>query len=340
MDRPARVATLGAPASLVDALRALPSRPEVRVWPSLYADLQSLTGFRPEVLFAAVGSDPAEDAGAMRCLQAVLPGVTTVLAGQAADEVRLQPLAQRSGSLLLLLPPAPGALAAVLEAALHGSNRPREDAFLDLARGIADEINNPLLFIAGYLQLLRSTLAASDQSRLDQLDAAAAGIQRLQATVDRVQLVARAASGRLQLQPVDCRSILQQALPPSAGLAWREELDGGGAVVHGDAELLGAAITAFVQVAQELRLLEPGVELELARTPGSLRLRLLARGRDFAGFRLPRTFEPYYINRVLRGGSHGLALFLAQTVVHAHGGQATARRQPDGSIAVDLLLPA
>jgi hypothetical protein len=28
-----------------------------------------------------------------------------------------------------------------------------------------------------------------------------------------------------------------------------------------------------------------------------------------------------------------------QTAVHAHGGQATARRLPDGSLAVDLLLP-
>jgi hypothetical protein len=94
----------------------------------------------------------------------------------------------------------------------------------------------------------------------------------------------------------------------------------------------------FVQVAVELHELDGTAALALEpQTPG-VRLRLRLGGKAFAGFRLPRTFEPYYLNRVLRGSSHGLSLFLVQTVVHAHHGQALARRLPDGAIAIDLLL--
>ena len=44
--------------------------------------------------------------------------------------------------------------------------------------------------------------------------------------------------------------------------------------------------------------------------------------------------------RLVRGQSHGLGLFLAQTVVHGHRGQATARRHRDGTLQLDFLLPA
>jgi hypothetical protein len=43
---------------------------------------------------------------------------------------------------------------------------------------------------------------------------------------------------------------------------------------------------------------------------------------------------------VLRGQGHGLCLFLAQTIVLGHRGQATARRLGDGSLQVDFVLPA
>ena len=43
--------------------------------------------------------------------------------------------------------------------------------------------------------------------------------------------------------------------------------------------------------------------------------------------------------RTLKVGILLISLFLVQTTVHAHGGQATARRLPDGSLALDLVLP-
>ena len=77
----------------------------------------------------------------------------------------------------------------------------------------------------------------------------------------------------------------------------------------------------------------------LSRLQAAVRLRLQITGAGLEDWRLPRTFEPYYLNRLLRGSSQGLSLFLVQTAVHGHRGQATARRLPDASLALDLSLP-
>ena len=75
-------------------------------------------------------------------------------------------------------------------------------------------------------------------------------------------------------------------------------------------------------------------------TPGDgARIRIEAGGLRLGDWQLPKAFDPYSLQRVLRGTPHGLSLFLAQTVVHAHGGAATARRRPDGTVLLDLLLP-
>src|SRR5688572_32750749 len=49
--------------------------------------------------------------------------------------------AVRLHALVLPFPDAPGQLAAILEQARQHSERPRADVFVDLARGVADEID-------------------------------------------------------------------------------------------------------------------------------------------------------------------------------------------------------
>ena len=102
---------------------------------------------------------------------------------------------------------------------------------------------------------------------------------------------------------------------------------------------LQRAVTAIVQFADEIAALVTASHLRLDATESARRLRVVARGQGLATWRLPNTFEPFYPQRLIRGHSHGLGLFLAQTVIHAHRGQATVRRHPDGSLQLDFLLP-
>ncbi len=96
---------------------------------------------------------------------------------------------------------------------------------------------------------------------------------------------------------------------------------------------------AIVEFADELAALASGCRLDLTATDDARRLRLLARGQELANWQLPHTFEPFYPQRMMRSQSHGLGLFLAQTVVQGHHGQATVRRLNDGALQLDFVLP-
>ncbi len=347
MDTPVRIGIAGVDdRRLVAELGALPIRPEVRSFASLYEGTESLVAMRPDLLFvgAPEGAGAMADLiGALRLLRGLQPALASVVVAPSGREVHLHDLCERTGARILLQPFRPGDLAGVVAQALAGSDRPRDDVFLDLARGFADEINNPLLFLMGHLQLLQLQLDPTTGRDLrEQVDAALAGASRIQGTVDRIRLLAQAAAGPRHSEPFDLAAELTQVVtshfaePPVPPLLREPEL--GPFVVRGDAALLRPALELLARVAAELRDLGGGVHFVLTRLDGAVRLRLGLAGPGFEEWRLPRTFEPYYLNRLVRGSSHGLALFLVQTAVHAHRGLATARRLPEGQLAIDLHL--
>ena len=72
----------------------------------------------------------------------------------------------------------------------------------------------------------------------------------------------------------------------------------------------------------------------------SFRAPSIRRTGALPAWRLPRTFEPYYFSRVLRGTPQGLSLFLVQAIARSHGGRALARWEPDGSVSLRIELPS
>src|SRR5262245_34844939 len=337
MDRPVRVGLAGiADPRLLGDLRALPSRPELHSFPSLYDEIGRILAVQPDVLFVGGEGDGRDLGGALRLLHGLQPRLPVVVVAAAGSEVALGPVCERTGARLLLLPLTPGALANALEQALQGSNRPGQDVFLDLARGFADEINNPLLFLMGHLQLLKAQRDPAAEGDLQaQLGAALEGSQRIHAAVDRIRQLSVAANGPRQYQTVDLLLALQQAkaAPGLPDLPVICEPADARFLLLGDPDLLQPALKLLVQVAAELHELGCKEHFELVHLGTTVRLRLSLQGPGLDEWRLPRTYEPYYLNRVLRGSSQGLSLFFVQTAVHGHGGQATARRLPDGSLA-------
>jgi signal transduction histidine kinase len=343
MDRPIRIAVVGhADDRLVGDLRQLPLGPEVRPLTSVVDDTEALMSLQPDVLLVRLPSDPSEDIGAIKLLQRLWPALVVGVLTDSASEVLTGPIAARLSAEMVVYPDAPGQLAAAIERLLQGGDRPRPELFVDLAHGLADEINNPLMFISGHLQLLKAQFHPRDESeRCGQVDAALNGLGRIQAAVDRLRLLSQAADGPVLDDRVDLADLVNhavQARAPGAATATMEIAPGEQAV-RGDRDQLALAVTAIVEFADEIAVVVPYSHLSLATTESAVRIRLLARGQGLATWRLPNTFEPFYPQRLIRGQSHGLGLFLAQTVVHGHRGQATARRLADGGLQLDFLLP-
>jgi signal transduction histidine kinase len=343
MDRPVRIAVVGpVDERLVGDVRQLPLHPEVRAFVSVVSDSEALLRLQPDVVLIGFGADPGEEIGALRFWRQSLPSLGVVVVTSAAQEVATAPLAHKLRALLLVYPDTPGQLAAILEQARLGSDRPRADTFVDLARGIADEINNPLMFVSGYLQLLRSGLQGAERDRRDQVAAAMSGVARIEAAIERLRLLSAAANGPRTRGDVDLAAVLQQQLATRArgeGTA-RLAIGEGSHVVRGDAEHLAAAIGTIALFADSLAAAGAATELRLEASGDARRLCVVANGSAIAHWQLPLTFEPYYPSRALRGQGSGLGLFLAQTVVLAHRGQATVRRLPDGALQFDFVLPS
>jgi signal transduction histidine kinase len=341
MEPAARIALVGPTASgLAEVVRQLPTQPEVRSFLSLFADADALRSFQPEVLFLSATPDSAELLGAVRLLRQLCPGLVVVLAATADRELGLAPLANLLAAPFLALPATPGQVAAAMEQARGGGDRPHAELFLDLAHGIADEINNPLMFSSGHLQLLRAGLAPAERDRRDQIDAALAGLHRIQEAVDRLRLLTTAAQGPRRTQTVDLVTLFAppQTASPAEGTTLASPRCS--LLVSGDPEQLAAAAMALQRLLGNLRQAGFTADLVLEAHGGSVRMRLSVAGPELAHWRLPLSFEPYYPNRFLRGRGHGLDLFLAQTVVLAHRGQASARRRPDGALQIEFILPA
>ena len=225
------------------------------------------------------------------------------------------------------------ALAALLEQMLQGGDRPHPELFVDLAHGLADEINNPLMFVSGHLQLLRASLDSKlKDSQRDQVDAALTGLKRIQAAVDRLRLLSEAANGPSGQEAADLGALVARAVAernPGAETA-KVTTPSEPQIVHGDREQLALAVDAIVQFADELSEAVTDCQLQLTQTESAYRLRVLASGQGLATWQLPKTFEPFYPQRLLRGQSPGLGLFLAQAQAPGPCGRATARPRPSG----------
>ncbi|MFT4513791.1 MAG: signal transduction histidine kinase [Planctomycetota bacterium] len=343
MDRPVRIAVVGpVDEKLVGDLRKLPLRPEVRHVTALVDDTEILMRFQPDLLLVQFGDAPEEDIGAVRLLQRMWASLRVAVVTTTGKEVASGPVATRLSSQLIVYPDTPGQLAAVLEQMLHGGDRPRPELFVDLAHGLADEINNPLLFVSGHLQLLRAALEGpAEQGRRDQVDAALTGLKRIQTAVERLRLLSQAANGPRRRETVDLAALIARAVSerqPDAETA-SVTTPPGPQLVEGDREQLTLAVTAIVRFADEVAQAVTNSHLQLSATKDAHRLRVVARGTGLATWQLPNTFEPFYPQRLLRGHSNGLGLFLAQTVVLGHRGQATVRRLHDGALQLDFLLP-
>lgn len=325
--------------SLAAGLRNLPAPPLVRQFADLCAEFEALRDFAPDVLVMSGDALSAEDAGALRLVAVALPRVAVALLTAPEREVAIAAAAAAAHAHVLVRPAAPARVLALARDRGRAGNA--SETFLDLVRGISDEINNPLLFALGHLQLLGTLLDPQATDALDQVASMREGLGQIANTMDKIRLLARARTLEHPLPAMAADALVHASLAAGAPPQLLVQVGGDltGAQVVADAELMPKALTHLRDVGVELLAAARAGTLRAELEEQALRVRLELAGLRFDDWQLPRAFEPYYLNRLLRGTVHGLALFIVHTVVTAHGGQATARRLLDGSLAIELAIP-
>ena len=323
-------------------LAELAHRPVVQRYRDLYADADTIRHFDPAALFVSVPEVGPALGGALRMLQAVAPRLRVIRVAEPAQEVAARALVGESGAAVLVAPGTTQQLVELVEAALSSTGRRSAEALVEFARGISDEVNNPLLFLAGHLQLLARAVQ-HDPERIEQVRLVQDGVQRITAAMDRVRLLAQAGMGSPARVAVDL-SVLARTVADrqdSRGTALLfSGAPPGTTMVLGDEDLLRAALEHLCQVGAALPEQERARRMAIEPAGATVRVRLLVDARRLMPWQLPRTFEPYYLSRILQGTPHGLSLFLIQLIAHRHGGRALARWAERGELGLELELPA
>jgi signal transduction histidine kinase len=335
------VAVVGAVGAVRAALDDLPRPPRVAEFADLYSSAQALTEFAPQVLIlgSTAGSDrqtPRADSeldqtlGALAVLAGLLPEFAVWLVAPADQLTKSQRAACAAHDVAVLDPDADlQDLEARLEQAV-GCGDPTA-RYLEFVQGICDEINNPLMFASGHLQLLASRLdPEDDREPLAQVAAIRQGLSRIAGTMRKVSAMGRASAAGRQRSPFTIDEVVgaTEAQIRGSGLAAGVACpdDARELVLRGDPDLVAGALFGLCQVGAELNADAPDVVLQVRPSTRGVELQMEVQNSRLETWELRRAFEPYHLNGVLRGTTLGLNLFLVRLVTRAHGWNAFARR--------------
>jgi signal transduction histidine kinase len=218
-------------------------------------------------------------------------------------------------------------------------------SLLNLASGIAHEINNPLNAISVASQLIqkllerRSALAPDDEIR-KHFAVIHLEVGRIRKVIENFVQFSRIEV--LSLEPVGIAELIRGVLASirdmadRGGLVLEERLDDGGATVDADRVRLHEALLHVVENAVQSTDRGGTVSVSLRTLAKSVRIVVRDSGRGIPIAEIDQIFEPYYSTRVDR---LGLGLTLARSIVRGHRGRIRVRSQVGLGTEFSIWLP-
>lgn len=217
-------------------------------------------------------------------------------------------------------------------------------SLLNLASGVAHEINNPLNAISVASQLIqkllekRSLLSPDDEIR-KHFAVIHLEVGRIRKVIDNFVQFSRIE--HLSFEPVEIEDVVQGVLIPVRDLSERaslrlEESVVGSAVVAADRERLHEALLHILENAVQST--DPGgsVSVSMRALAKSVRIVVRDSGRGIPIADIDQIFEPYYSTRVDR---LGLGLTLARSIIRGHKGRIRVRSQVGLGTEFTIWLP-
>lgn len=221
----------------------------------------------------------------------------------------------------------------------------------ELIAGAAHELNNPLLTVMGYAQLLQDM--TEDPAILRDLSKIAHEAQRAARIVGDLLTFAR--QRKPNFQPIDVNAILQETVGLQMGELYKDriEVDFDLApnlpLARADHHQLEQVLLNLVRNArQAISETKDSGKLALGTTwyedPSSppkrwIRTEVYDDGPGIPPKALPRIFDPFFTTRPASGGT-GLGLSICHGIVERHGGRIWAENLPEGGARFVIELPA
>ena len=208
-----------------------------------------------------------------------------------------------------------------------------------LAASVGHEINNPLMYVLGSLELLRQDLSCADVPPVvfERIDAAQQGTLRVRDVVRDLRALARTTE-----EEEDGPSELSRTLATCVQMAGRELRHRARLVVEdvprvwvrgSEARLGQVFLNLLVNAAQSIEegsIDENEVRVRAVLDDGEVIVEVLDTGRGLPVGRESQIFEPFFTTK--RGSGMGLGLSICHSILSSLGGRIEAeRRSPRGT---------
>jgi signal transduction histidine kinase len=233
---------------------------------------------------------------------------------------------------------------AVLSASFNGMLSRLQEAYESQRRFVADashELRTPLTTIQGNAGLLAHGPPIAEPVRRAAATDIAEESERMSRLVDRMLTLARADSGlRLQLAPVDLRSVVEDVTRQAAAVHHEREFEVTVVDVNvaGDEDTLRQLL--WILIDNALRYSRAVVSVGLSVESGWARLVVGDDGPGIAVEDREHVFERFYrADRSRTGHRAGLGLSIARWITEQHGGRILADRSQAGGAGLYVDLP-
>ena len=209
------------------------------------------------------------------------------------------------------------------------------------------ELRTPLAVIVSQTELTLAKPRSNDEYRLALETCQRAG-RRMRALIDSLLLLARFDAGQPDLHraTLDLAEVANESVELLRPLADEKQITLRSEVsplpVVGDRDRLGQVVTNLL--ANAIRYNQEGgrVDVRVERVNGHAIVSVSDNGIGIPAEELPHIFERFYRvdkARTRAEGGTGLGLAICQSVVESHGGQITARSEPQHGTTLEVRLP-
>jgi signal transduction histidine kinase len=213
---------------------------------------------------------------------------------------------------------------------------------------ITHDIKVPLTVILGYTEMLTDPEPPHDQIPPDILTRIRESGEKIHALVCNFVDLSRIEAGRLTIdrRPCDLHAMLSHVLEQHGASARRKNI-----TLALEADVMTPLLADEPQlervvtnlVANAIKYTPSGGQITVVtgRENGRVTIAFRDTGRGIPADELPHLFEKYRrVREAKRTEGTGLGLFIAKTIVDAHGGDIRVESEPGAGSTFTLLLPA